>query len=58
MSNLTRRNPFALAEWVVSTWTEDELKEYAVMAVVGKYHNDPGQFEQDFELMKAEQEEA
>ena len=46
-----------LAEWAVSTWTMEELCEHAIMAIVGRYNNDPGQFEQDLELMKAEQEE-
>ena len=27
------------------------------MAIVGRYNNDPGQFEQDLELKKAEEEE-
>ena len=30
-----------LAEWAVSTWTMEELCEHAIMAIVGRYNNDP-----------------
>jgi hypothetical protein len=43
-----------LAEWAIDTWTEDELREHAISALAGKYFFDPGQFEQDLELMKAD----
>tara|TARA_R110002020_G_scaffold200848_2_gene403283 strand:- start:2177 stop:2356 length:180 start_codon:yes stop_codon:yes gene_type:complete len=46
-----------LAEWAVNTWTMEELYEHAIQAIVGRYYNDPGQFEQDLELKKAEEEE-
>tara|TARA_R110000765_G_scaffold265517_1_gene364945 strand:- start:1448 stop:1630 length:183 start_codon:yes stop_codon:yes gene_type:complete len=48
---------WALAEWVISTWTDDELREYAIGTVLAKYLLDPGQFEGDLELKKAEEEE-
>lgn len=56
MSNLDTVDRWALAEWVVSTWTDDELREHAVMAIVGMYNNVPGQFEEHLELMKADKE--
>ena len=46
-----------LAEWAVGTWTREELCEHAIVTIVGQYNNDPGLFEQDLNLMKAEQEE-
>jgi len=48
---------WALAEWVISTWTDDELREYAIGTVLAKYLLDPGQFEGDLELKKAKEEE-
>ena len=49
---------WALAEWPISTWTDDELREYAIGALVGRYVIDPGQFEQDLKLMETERVEA
>ena len=46
-----------LATWAVSTWTEDELREHTRWTLAGRYFFDSGLFEQDLELMKAEQEE-
>ena len=46
-----------LAEWAVDTWTMDELREHAINALAGKYFFERGLFEQDLELMKAEDKE-
>ena len=56
MSNLGTVDRWALAAWVVSTWTEDELREHAVMTIVGMHNNVPGQFEEHLEQMNLDKE--
>jgi len=46
-----------LATWAVDTWTMDELREHVIMSRAALYFHDWGLFEQDLNLMKAEQEE-